>query len=173
MAGPGFGLRLWHADDAAALHAVLCEEHARLAPWLPAQVADPATTEATAARLTAYAADVHHGRAWRYGIWSDDGRLLGEFDVFARDASVRVAAASADRAEFGYWLRADATGRGVITAAAALLLPFAQAWPACTGVEIRCDPANAASAAVPVRLGFVRRERHEDPPLDIWWRAWS
>jgi RimJ/RimL family protein N-acetyltransferase len=63
--------------------------------------------------------------------------------------------------EIGYWLRAGATGRGVITAAAGALTDAALAVDGVTRVEIHCDQANVRSAAVPRRLGY-RLDRIED-----------
>ena len=56
--------------------------------------------------------------------------------------------------EIGYWLRADATGRGIVTAAARALTDAAPALPGVDRVEIHCDEANVRSAAVPRRLGY-------------------
>lgn len=54
----------------------------------------------------------------------------------------------------GYWLRADATGRGYATEATRAAMAVAAALPGITRLEIRCDPRNTRSAAVPRRLGF-------------------
>lgn len=59
-----------------------------------------------------------------------------------------------DGREIGYWLVADATGRGVITAAARALTDLALAMDGVTRVEIHCDEANVRSAAVARRLGY-------------------
>jgi RimJ/RimL family protein N-acetyltransferase len=56
--------------------------------------------------------------------------------------------------EIGYWLRAGATGRGVVTAAARALTDVALAVDGVSRVEIHCDEANARSAAVARRLGY-------------------
>ena len=66
-----------------------------------------------------------------------------------------------DGIEMGYWIHADHAGRGYGTAAARALTPVALALPGITRVEIHCDAANAASAAIPRRLGY-RLERIED-----------
>jgi RimJ/RimL family protein N-acetyltransferase len=56
--------------------------------------------------------------------------------------------------EIGYWLMADATGRGIVTAAARALTEAALAIDGVCRVEIHCDEANARSAAVARRLGY-------------------
>lgn len=63
--------------------------------------------------------------------------------------------------EIGYWLRAGATGRGIVTAAARAITDVALTLDGVTRVEIHCDEANVRSAAVARRLGF-RLDRIED-----------
>jgi RimJ/RimL family protein N-acetyltransferase len=60
----------------------------------------------------------------------------------------------------------------VNTAIASRFLDLARAWPSCMAAEIRCHPANAASAGVPSRLGFTLVASHDSPPLDVWQLAW-
>ena len=55
--------------------------------------------------------------------------------------------------EIGYWRRADAGGHGRRRQPVGPS-PMPPALPAITRVEIHCDEANTASAAVPRRLGY-------------------
>jgi RimJ/RimL family protein N-acetyltransferase len=68
--------------------------------------------------------------------------------------------------EIGYWVHVDSTGRGVATAAAGLLTGSALRLRGVTRVEIRCDGANSASAAIPAKLGF-RLDRVEIQAPDV------
>ena len=148
-------MRPWRAADAAALEPVLAANVAHLTPWIPAHVATPLPAAALAERLEGFAADFAADRAYRYALLTPDGaRVLGEADLFPRAATGRVPLAAADRVELGYWLDAAATGRGLATEATRALLDVAAALPAMRHAEIRCDTANAPSAAVPRRLGF-------------------
>ena len=65
--------------------------------------------------------------------------------------------------EIGYWIAAAHPGRGYATAGARALTDAAFALPAVVRVEIRCDEANRASAAVPRRLGFALEEVIDRP----------
>lgn len=148
-------LRAWQEADAALLLPVLEANVQHLADWIPAHVAAPAPPGDIELRLAGFAEDFRAGRCWRYAIFTaDEGDLLGEVDLFPRSSAGRVEFASADRLEIGYWLRRDATGKGFASEAARAMLELAEALPGMTRVEIHCDPLNAASAAVPRRLGF-------------------
>ena len=75
--------------------------------------------------------------------------------------------------ELGYWLRADATGRGFVTEGAHAMLAVAAALPHVSCVEVRCDARNAPSAAIPRRLGFDLAATIAEPPseLQVWLKA--
>jgi RimJ/RimL family protein N-acetyltransferase len=148
-------LRPWRAEDAPSLSPILEANQAHLSPWIPPHVWRPAPIPALVERLAGFAAAFADDREWRYGLFGlDDSRLLGEVALFPRAASGRVPFAEADHVEIGYWLRADATGAGLATEAAQAALGIAAALPGLSHVEIRCDPRNVPSAAVPRRLGF-------------------
>lgn len=148
-------LRAWEAGDAPLLLPVLHANVDHLAPWIPARVSTPVPMPELAARLAGFADDFTAGRAWRYALLTPDGaRVLGEVDLFPRAATGRVPYAEADHVEIGYWLDSAATGQGLAVEAAGAMLTLAATLPGLTHAEIRCDVANAASAAVPKRLGF-------------------
>ena len=167
-------LRPWRSGDAAALHPILEANWAHLRPWVPARVATPVPIPALAERLSQFAAEFLADREWRYAmITSDDRELVGEVGLFPRSATGRVHYAQADRVELGYWLRADATGRGFVTEGAQAMLAVAAALPHVSCVEVRCDTRNAPSAAIPRRLGFDLAATIAEPPseLQVWLKA--
>jgi len=149
-------MRPWRAADAAALHPVLVANRDHLGPWIPARVATPAPVAELEQRLAGFGDDFASGREFRYGLFAPDGRdVLGEAGLYPRSATERVPFADANCVELGYWLRADLTGRALVTEASQALLDVAAALPHMTHVEIRCDARNAPSAAITKRLGFV------------------
>ena len=148
-------LRSWRAGDAVDLQPILDANAVHLRRWIPAHVAEPAPLPELRQRLAGFAEDFRSQRNFRYAIFTAPaGLLCGEVSLFPRSATDRVALASADRMEIGYWLRRDVTGRGYATEAATATFQLASSLPGISQVEIRCDPANGASAAVPRRLGF-------------------
>lgn len=147
--------RRWQESDAALLLPVLEANVDHLADWIPAHVSAPAPLNELELRLTGFAQDFQAGRNWRFGIFPRGGKdVYGEVSLFPRSAAGRVEFESADRLEIGYWLRQDVTGRGYATESALAMLGLAPTIPGIHSVEIHCDPRNAASAAVPRRLGF-------------------
>jgi RimJ/RimL family protein N-acetyltransferase len=171
-------LRPWRAADAEALHAILVANYDHLAPWIPARVATPAVVPLLAERLAAFGAEFDADREWRFAmLTSDEGTILGEVDLFPRSAAGRVAFLDADRAEIGYWIRADETGRGLVTEAVLAIIDVARRTGRFTHLEIRCDARNGPSAAVPKRLGFelattiaepTASPQDSDVQLQIW-----
>lgn len=76
----------------------------------------------------------------------DDTEVLGGTGLHRRSTPEII--------EIGYWLRADRTGRGLMTRAAEALTAAGLALDGIEVVEIHCDVNNLASAAIPARLGY-------------------
>lgn len=156
-------LRPWRREDAALLLPLLEANAARLVGRIPSHVASPAPLPELEDRLTRVAADFEAAREWRFAVFSPhQHKLYGEVDLFFRSAAARVPLDSADRLEIGYWLRQEVTGRGYATEATRAMIALAATLPGMQHVEIRCDPRNEASAAVPRRLGFRLLESPAD-----------
>jgi len=166
-------IRPWRQDDAEQLLPILEANRAHLGPWIPRHVAEPIPRPELETRLSGFAADFAAARSFRYALLTpDESAILGEVDLLPRTALGRVPYAEADRGEIGYWLRADHTGKGYATEAASALTAAALALPHIDHVEIRCDPRNAASAAIPQRLGYRLAETlvNEDGRDTMVWR---
>jgi O-acetyl-ADP-ribose deacetylase (regulator of RNase III) len=137
-----------HRHDVAqvdALHRAIEDSRTYLRPWMP--WADQSRAD-TAAFLERAADEWVTARSYGYVIIdAADGSILGGAGLHDRLGPHAL--------EIGYWRRADAGGRGVVTAAANALTAAALAMPGVEWVEIHCDAANVASAAVARRAGFV------------------
>lgn len=168
---PRLHLRRWRATDAADLEPILAANVAHLTPWIPRRVAEHADVETLARRLDEFSAAFDANREWRYAFFDAAiGTLLGEISVFPRNATGRVPFEDADEIEIGYWLREDATGRGLATEAARAALELALTLPGIDRLTIRCDERNAPSAAIPRRLGFRLMETIDNAAvrLQMW-----
>ena len=152
---PRLLLRRWRPRDAAALQPVLAANVAHLAPWIPWRVAEPLDVGPLAVRLAEFSVAFDETREWRYGLFAlGDGAVLGEVSLFPRNGSGRATLDAADHLEIGYWLRADRMGEGLATEAARAARDLAVTIPGMSRITIHCDARNAASGAVPRRLGF-------------------
>jgi len=95
-----------------------------------------------------------------FAITDADDRVLGSIGATAPEREVR---------EIGYWLRADARGRGTATRALTLIVAWAFEQPDVARIQLRADPENAASCRVAERAGFTRegvlRHAHWNPRI--------
>ena len=142
---------------APALNAAVSANLDHLRPWMEWAVRAPApeqTLELVEAGESAWDA----GTDFMY-LATPDGApatVVGAFGLHGRLGPGAV--------EIGYWVSLDHTGRGIATSAAEALTGTALALPGVQRVEIHCDEANAASAAVPRRLGY-HLDRIIDSPV--------
>jgi RimJ/RimL family protein N-acetyltransferase len=141
-------LRPYVPEDGPALFEAVRSSRAELLPWLP--WADRhATVEASTETCRRLAESFAARTDFTMGVFGrEDGRLLGGTGLHR----VRWAIPAF---EIGYWLRADAVGRGYVTEAAQALARTCFEDLGAERVEIVCDPRNARSAAVAERAGFV------------------
>lgn len=144
-------VRRWRPADAPLIKRAIDASLDHLRPWMPWAKYEPSPLADVEARLANFAADFDAGREWIYGIFPHgEGEALGGLGIHPRgDVTGRP-----ECVEFGYWLRADATSRGFVTEAVRAAVGVASALPGVARIEIRCDPRNVRSAAVPARLGF-------------------
>jgi RimJ/RimL family protein N-acetyltransferase len=148
LIGPRVRLRPYREADAPALWEAIDESRAALDVWMPwaSEYRTPADALPSVRYLQA---------RWllreelTVGIFDrQSGRLLGGSGLARMDWVIR-------RFEIGYWVRTSAVGQGYATEATQVLTRFAFDQLGARRVEIRMDPRNARSRAVPERLGFT------------------
>ena len=163
---PGGGyLRLLEEADAPELFALVDRNRAHLEPWLPWVPATRGPDDS-----------LEFIRATRRQVADNDGLGLAIADAGGAIAGV-VGFHGVDWANratsIGFWLSADAQGRGLMTAAVRALIDHAFGAWGLQRVEISAAVDNARSRAVAERLGLreegVRRaaERHGERYLDL------
>ena len=140
-------VRAWRVSDAAPLKEAIDSSLEHLQEWLPWALTEPSRIETLEARLAGFAAAFDEGRDWLYGILSpDEAAVFGGVGLHPRVGPGAL--------EIGYWLRADAVGRGYMSEAVSALTAAAFSVNGVDALEIRCDSRNVRSASVPRRLGF-------------------
>jgi ribosomal-protein-serine acetyltransferase len=153
-------LRRWRASDVDLCFRLVSESFEHLRPWMPWATPDYSHADA-ADYLERCEADWATGAAFQYLIVAD-GTPAGSAGLMARIAPGGL--------EIGYWVHPDCTGRGIATAAAAVLTESALGLPGIDHVEIHHDELNLASGRIPAKLGYkaieTRRARFEPTPGD-------
>jgi RimJ/RimL family protein N-acetyltransferase len=146
-------LRRLTVGDAKVVARAVGDNLEHLRPWMPWANAESADERFQRRRLVESEAQWNRGADFGYGLFAnDDGpkgrncRLLGAFGLTARRGPKTL--------EIGYWLCADATGRGLASRAVEALTDAAAALPDIERLLVYCDEANHASAAIPRRLGY-------------------
>ena len=132
------GNELWEAVEGSRWHLE------RWLPWVPFNNAP----EASMRYAEACVSDWDGGRAVRFAIRDKQSReLLG---VVGLDSCVHLHRSC----ELGYWLKREATGRGIMTEAARACVDFAFARMAVHRIRCAAATDNSASLRVIARLGF-------------------
>lgn len=147
-------LRRNRPEDAEDIAVAVAQSLEHLRPWMPWATADAATPEAQRQRIEDGATRWAEGTDLPYVVRTvAGGAVVGVVGLHRRVGEGGI--------EIGYWTHVDHVGRGYCTAAVRALTAAALALPDVSRVEIHCDEANRASAAVPRKLGY-RLDRIED-----------
>jgi len=143
--GDGLELRLWALEDAERLAALIQANQEHLHPWLPFATADYSATDAEefirramrqyADGLGVQCAIVH------------EGALAGSVGLHAIDWPNAMTS-------IGYWIAKPFEGKGLVTRSVRALIDHAFGELGLSRLEIRAEPDNQRSRAVPERLGF-------------------
>jgi RimJ/RimL family protein N-acetyltransferase len=169
-AGPVIVRRV-RASDAGAIATAVGTSLEHLRPWMPWATPEAADRASQLARVEELDHNWESGLGYVYSVLTaDHGTLVGEIALHRRPADSSV--------EMGYWIAASYAGLGYVTSAGKALTAVALALPGVDRVEIHCDAANAASAAIARKLGYRLdriEERHPETPgesgqLMIWVR---
>jgi ribosomal-protein-serine acetyltransferase len=149
------GVRPLEAVDAEELQALIEANRDHLARWMPwAAEQDLAGTE----RFVAEAEDQLMRENGFQAKVEPEGEMVGVVGVDKIDWANRSTG-------LGYWLAADAQGRGTMTTVVREVLDYAFYEWELHRVEIRCAPQNRRSRAIPERLGFREEGRLREAEL--------
>jgi ribosomal-protein-serine acetyltransferase len=161
----GAHLRLWETGDAAELTEVIATNREHLATWLPWAQTYGFQDSVEFLELQRLQVEANDGFDTALLL---DGRIAGGVGFHRIDWINRTTS-------IGYWLAADAEGRGLMTAAVTALLDYAFFEWELHRVIIEVVVGNERSQAIPERLGFreeailreakLLRGSHEDARL--------
>lgn len=138
-------LRLLEIHHAEELFALIEENRVYLREWMPWVDAN-GKIEDTQKFIQMSRQQYADNSGLQVGIWYL-GKIAGVLGFARRDPVNRGA-------EIGYWVSAAYQGRGLVTRACRAVIDYAFAELDLHRLEIRCDPQNVKSRAIPERLGF-------------------
>ena len=148
---PRLVLRCWDPRDAPLLKDAIDSSLDHLRPWMPWARHEPQTLAQKVELLREFRGQFDLGADSIYGIFdAGEGRVLGGTGLHPRIGTGGL--------EIGYWIRADAAGRGIATEATAALTRVAFELAGVERVEIHCALENHASAAIPRKLAYSLQE---------------
>ena len=141
-------VRCWDPRDAPLFKDAIDSSLDHLRPWMPWAGEEPKPLEEKAALLRRFRGQFDLGENFVYGIFAaGETEVVGGTGLHPRVGE--------DALEVGYWISAGRVGEGLATEVAAALTRAAFEVAGVDRVEIRVDPANAASLAIPRKLGFA------------------
>jgi RimJ/RimL family protein N-acetyltransferase len=158
-------LRCWDPRDARLLKDAVDSSLDHLRPWMPWIAHEPQSLAEKVDLLREFRGKFDLGQDFTYGIFSrDESEVVGGTGLHTRPGAAAL--------EIGYWIRASRAGEGLGTEATAALTRVAFELTEVERIEIRCDPANERSRAIPRKLGYVeeatlRRRLHYPEPRDV------
>jgi ribosomal-protein-serine acetyltransferase len=153
VVGERLRLELWRTEDLPEVRRLIDRSRPTLSQFLGWAV-DPLTSEEEA---KVHTDSEERWRAGRSASWVIrlDGAIQGMLGIHRRGGP--------DELEIGYWLDDEATGRGIMTDACAMVLDVAFGVEHIEIVEIVHDKDNLRSGGVPRRLGFARTAAFSTP----------
>jgi RimJ/RimL family protein N-acetyltransferase len=154
-------IRCWEPEDAPLLKEAVDSSLDHLRPWMPWARFEPQTLDEKLDLIRSFRGQFDLGTNFTYGLFDpDESQALGGSGLHPRGGEESL--------EIGYWIRADAIGRGLATELSAVLTRVGIEKSGLTRVDISVDPENERSLAIPRKLGYVEegRLRRRLPPKE-------
>jgi RimJ/RimL family protein N-acetyltransferase len=141
-------IRCYDPRDAPLLKAAVDASIDHLRPWMPWARFEPQTIEEKIELLRSFRGKFDLGHDFIYGVFDgEESRLLGGTGLHTRVGDGAF--------EIGYWVRSDAVGRGLATELTAVLTRVGFEVGEAERIDIRIEPTNERSLAIPRKLGYV------------------
>ena len=145
-------MRCYDPRDAPLLKEAIDSSLEHLRPWMPWMRVEPQPLEQKVELLRTFRGEFDLGTNFVYAVFDpDESRLLGGAGLHPRGGEGSL--------EIGYWIRADAIGRGLATEVTAVLTRVGFEKCGLARVDVQIDPANERSLKIPRKLGFVGEGR--------------
>ena len=158
-------IRCWEPRDAPLLKDAVDSSIDHLLPWMPWAADEPQSLAEKVELLRQFRGRFDLGTDFIYGMFApDESEAVGGTGLHTRVAP--------EAFEIGYWVSSASAGQGLGTESTAAVTRVAFELTDIERIEIRCDPANERSRAIPRKLGYteeatLRRRLHYPEPRDV------
>lgn len=138
-------LRILNSADSGDLFDVVRANLEDLMEWLP-WATDEYSAESASEFISSNLKSYSEGGAFAAGVTIGDriGGMVGFHNLDRTHSSV----------DLGYWLAAEARGRGVMTSCCKAMVDYAFDELGVNRVQVNCNVENVKSRGIPERLGF-------------------
>lgn len=144
---PRLVLRCYERGDVDAVHEAVLTNVEALRPWMTWIDHEPLDRDARAERVRLNRGSFDLGEEFVYGIFdASGGRMLGSAGLHPRSSPGVL--------EVGYWIVHERWGQGLATEVASALTRVGFERMKAARMEIRVEPKNARSMAIPRKLGY-------------------
>lgn len=140
-------IRMPLPGDGEAMAESIAASFEELRRWMPWAQHIPLPEESEAVAREAHVKFLRREDLQLLLFLKESGRLIGSSGLHRIDWAI-------PKFEIGYWLDTRHCGRGYMTEAVRAIVAFAIEQFRARRIEIRCDPLNERSRAIPERLGF-------------------
>ena len=142
-------LRCYEPEDAPLLKEAVDRSLEHLRPWMPWTPDEPEPLDMVYERLRTFRALYDRDENLIMAVFTpDESRVLGGTGLHPREGE--------ESREIGYWIAADAIGKGYATELSGVLTRVGFACLGMDRMHIRVDPVNERSDRVPAKLGYTR-----------------
>lgn len=141
-------IRCYDPKDAPLLREAVDSSLDHLRPWMPWARYAPQTVEETVQLLRRFRGEFDLDSNYVYGVFErDESRMVGGSGFHPRGGPGSL--------EIGYFVRADAVGRGYATEVTAVLTRVGFEICGLERVDLQIEPQNERSLRIPAKLGFT------------------
>jgi RimJ/RimL family protein N-acetyltransferase len=149
-------IRCYEPGDAAMMKEAIDSSLEHLRPWMPWAENEPQTLEEKVELTRLFRAHFDGDEDFAYGVFSrDETRQLAGCGLHQRGGAATF--------EIGYFVRADSVRQGIASELTAVLTRVGIELCGAHRIDVKVDPANEASLAIPRKLGY---------PDEVVLRAW-
>jgi RimJ/RimL family protein N-acetyltransferase len=142
-------IRCYDPHDARLLKEAVDASIEHLRPWMPWIRFEPQTLDEKVELLRRFRGQFDLASNFAFGIFDrEETKLLGGSGLHERGGE--------ESREIGYWVAADAIGRGIATEVTAVLTRVGLELCGLERIDIQVEPANERSLAIPRKLGFTQ-----------------